>query len=99
MDVSYDDNGDFTLKDKLSSDWMKMLSNDSFNDVCIKLHDGEVLANKVVLSARSEYFAASLRWKENNKERDDSSRHEIISQLFQNVTFSSHVTLEKIFFP
>ena len=55
-----------------------MLLDETFNDVCIKLHDGDVFANKVVLSARSEYFAASLRWKENNKEKDDSSRHEII---------------------
>ena len=85
MNVSrYDDNiedircdGNINLRQKLSSDWMKMLQDETFNDVCIKLHDGEVLANKVVLSARSEYFAASLRWKENNKEKEDS-RHEII---------------------
>ena len=86
MNVSrYDDDiedircdGNINLRQKLSSDLMKILLDDSFNDVCIKLHDGEVLANKVVLSARSEYFAASLRWKENNKEQNDSSRHEII---------------------
>ena len=83
MDVSHEDedvrqyNEDINLRYKLSSDWMKMLQNESFNDVCIKLHDGEVFANKVVLSARSEYFAASLRWKESNKEKKDA-KHEII---------------------
>ena len=85
MNVSrYDDDiedircdGNINLRQKLSSDLMKMLLDDSFNDVCIKLHDGEVLANKVVLSARSEYFAASLRWKENNKVKEDS-KYEII---------------------
>ena len=83
MDVSHEDedvrqyNEDINLRHKLSSDWMKMLQNESFNDVCIKLHDGEVFANKVVLSARSEYFAASLRWKESNKEKKDA-KHEII---------------------
>ena len=53
MDVSYNDDiedircdGDINLRQKLSSDLMKILLNDSFNDVCIKLHDGEVLANK-----------------------------------------------------
>ena len=75
MDVSYDE--DKLLK--LSSDWLKILHNDSFNDVCIKLHDGEVFANKVVLSVRSEYFAASLRWKENNSNKEiEDSRHEIV---------------------
>ena len=53
MDVSHEDedvrqyNEDINLRYKLSSDWMKMLQNESFNDVCIKLHDGEVFANKV----------------------------------------------------
>ena len=86
MNVSrYDDNiedircdGNINLRQKLSSDWMKMLQDETFNDVCIKLHDGEVLANKVVLSARSEYFAASLRWKESNKEKED-----VMNQIFR----------------
>ena len=84
MDVSYDSDiedircdGNINLRQKLSSDLIKMLHNENFNDVCIKLHDGEVFANKVMLSARSEYFAASLRWKENNKVMEDA-KHEII---------------------
>ena len=56
----------FNLRDRFVSDMMKMLSDGSFNDVCIKLHDGEIKANKSVLAARSEYFAATFRWKNNN---------------------------------
>ena len=48
------------------SDMMKMLRDGSFNDVSDKLHDGEIKANKSVLAARSEYFAATFRWKSNN---------------------------------
>jgi len=45
---------------------LKMFREGSFNDVCIKLHDGEIKANKSVLAARCEYFAATFRWKDNN---------------------------------
>ena len=48
------------------SDMVKMLCDGSSNDVCIKLHDGEIKANKNVLAARCEYFAATFRWKSNN---------------------------------
>ena len=48
------------------SDMMKMFHDGSLNDVCIKLHDGEIKANKSVLAARCEYFAATFRWKSNN---------------------------------
>ena len=47
-------------------DMMQMFHDGSFNDVCIKLHDGEIKANKSVLAARCEYFAATFRWKSNN---------------------------------
>ena len=50
------------------SDMMKMLRDGSFNDVCIKLHDGEIKANKSVLAKRCEYFAATFRWKINNNQ-------------------------------
>jgi len=56
----------FDLSDRFSSDILKMFREGSFNDVCIKLHDGEIKANKSVLAARCEYFAAAIRWKENN---------------------------------
>ena len=51
---------------KFVSDMMKMLLDGSSNDVCIKLHDGEIKANINVLAARCEYFAATFRWKSNN---------------------------------
>ena len=55
------------FEDKLSRDMMRMLRDGSFHDVTIKCHDGEVSANKSVLAARSEYFAATFRWKNNNE--------------------------------
>ena len=48
------------------SDMVKMLCDGSSDDVFIKLHDGEIKANKDVLAARCEYFAATFRWKSNN---------------------------------
>ena len=48
------------------SDMMKMLLDGSSNDVCIKLHDGDIKANKNVLAAR---FAATFRWKSNNNHK------------------------------
>ena len=61
-----DDGEGFNVRDRFLSDMMKMYREGSFNDVCIKLHDGEIKANKSVLAARSEYFAATFRWKNNN---------------------------------
>ena len=61
----------FNLRDKFVSDMMKMLSDGSFNDVCIKLHDGEIKANKSILVARCEYFAATFRWKSNNNHDEE----------------------------
>ena len=54
-------------KDKFSSDIMKMLTNGTSNDVKIVLEDGEILANKDVLCARSEYFATMFS---NHKEKE-----------------------------
>ena len=47
---------------------LKMLRQGSFNDVRIILSDGEITANKDVLAARCEYFAANFRWKEGTKD-------------------------------
>jgi len=47
-------------------DMMKMFHDGSCNDVCIKLFDGEIKANRSVLATRCEYFAATFRWKSNN---------------------------------
>ena len=51
---------DFDDRNKLAEDILKMLERGSPNDVKIKLSDGEILANKDILMARSEYFATML---------------------------------------
>ena len=55
-------------KDKFSSDIMKMLTNGTSNDVKIVLEDGNILANKDVLCARSEYFSTMLNNGGNNNQ-------------------------------
>ena len=56
----------FKLKDRgmLAEDLLKMLERGSLNDIKIKLSDGEIVANKDILMARSEYFATMFS---NNK--------------------------------
>ena len=56
----------FDLRERFQNDMKEMLRDGSLNDVCIKLHDGEIKANKSVLAKRCEYFAATFRWKSNN---------------------------------
>ena len=46
-----------TDRDMLVKDLLKMLEQGSLNDVKIKLSDGEIVANKDILMARSDYFA------------------------------------------
>ena len=53
---------------KFKSDILKMMINGTSNDVKIVLEDGEILANKDVLCARSEYFATMLSNSSSNKE-------------------------------
>ena len=55
-----------TRLEELSKDMLKMLKDGSSNDVKIILDDGELLANKDVLAARCEYFAATFRWNNEN---------------------------------
>ena len=47
-------------KDKFVSDMLRMLEVGSTNDVKIILEDGEIFANKDVLSARCDYFATCV---------------------------------------
>ena len=49
--------------DSVGRDLLKTLTNGEHNDVRIVLDDGELSANKCILAARSEYFAAMF----NNK--------------------------------
>ena len=60
-----------TRLEELSKDMLKMLKEGSAHDVKIILDDGELLANKDVLNARCEYFAATFRW--NNKNNNEES--------------------------
>ena len=54
----------FSDRDSLAEDLLKMLERGSNSDVKIKLRDGEIVANKDILVARSEYFATMFS---NNK--------------------------------
>ena len=58
----------FDLSERFLSDMLKMIREGSYNDVCIKLHDGEIKANKSILAARCDYFDATFRWKDNNNQ-------------------------------
>jgi len=70
-DVDPDNNFDEDFKDHFKRDMLTMLSQGSFNDVRIILSDGEIKANKDVLAARCEYFAANFRWKKETKDESD----------------------------
>ena len=48
--------------DKFKSDILAMITNGTSNDVKILLEDGEILANKDVLCARSDYFATMFSY-------------------------------------
>merc|ERR1719480_439092 len=48
----------FDDRDMLIKDLLNMLEQGSLNDVKIKLSDGEIVANKDILIARSDYFAS-----------------------------------------
>ena len=51
-------------RDSFVSDIMKLIVNGSSNDVKIVLQDGEIMANKDIISARCEYFATMFSNKE-----------------------------------
>ena len=65
------DTFDADFKDDFNQGMLRMLSEGSSNDVRIILSDGEITANKDVLAAQCEYFAAIFRWKENNEVGSD----------------------------
>ena len=70
--VNQDSEVDAELRDNFNEDMLAMLSQGSSNDVRIILSDGEITANRDVLAARCEYFAAQFRWKEETKDDSDS---------------------------
>lgn len=69
--ASRDNDFDADLKEHFNSDMLTMLRQGSSNDVRLKLSDGEITANKDVLAARSEYFAANFRWIEETKDQSN----------------------------
>ena len=66
------DTFDADFKEDFNQGMLRMLREGSSNDVRIILSDGEITANKDVLAAQCEYFAANLRWKEKIKDGSDS---------------------------
>ena len=73
-------------RDGFIADLMRMIAQGSSNDVKIVLQDGEIYANKDVLSARCEYFATCF------------SSNEFVEGQTKTVTFShcSKLIMEKI---
>ena len=69
------DTYDADFKEDFTEGMLRMLSEGSSNDVRIILNDGEVTANKDVLAAQCQYFAANFGWKKITK--DDSDHLEI----------------------
>ena len=63
---------DADFKNDFNQGMLRMLSQGSSNDVRIILSDGEITANKDVLAAQCEYFAANFRWKERTKDSSDN---------------------------
>ena len=66
------DTFDADFKEDFNQGMLRMLREGSSNDVTIILSDGEITANKDVLAAQCEYFAANLRWKEKTNDASDS---------------------------
>ena len=50
-----------SLGERFKSDILAMITSGTSNDVNILLEDGEILANKDVLCARSDYFSTMFR--------------------------------------
>ena len=69
-DIDY--NEDATSRDHFVEDILKMLDRGSLNDVKIVLDDGEILANKDILMARSEYFETMFSHKKFKEGETDS---------------------------
>ena len=84
----------FDLSCMVAGDMLKMFREGTFNDVCIKLHDGEIEANRFVLAARCDYFAATFRWKDNNNHKDKDKETIVINDCSKKIMMR---TIEYIF--
>ena len=90
----------FKDRDMLAEDLLKMLEQGSLHDVRIKLSDGEIVANKDILMARSEYFATMFS---NNKfiegetnSVDMSHCSKAVMEKIIKLLFSGEVSFDKI---
>ena len=92
------------LKDSLlGKDLLKILERGSLNDVKIKLSDGEIVANKDILMARSDYFATMFS---NNKfiegETDSADMTYCSKAVMERIVkflFSGEVTFDQLSLP
>ena len=92
------------LKDSLlGKDLLKILERGSLNDVKIKLSDGEIVANKDILMARSDYFATMFS---NNKfiegETDSVDMTYCSKAVMERIVkflFSGEVTFDQLSLP
>ena len=90
----------FKDRDMFVEDIVKILERGSLNDAKIKLSDGEIVANKDILMARSEYFATMFS---NNKfvEGETSSvdmsyfRKAVMEKII-NFLFSGEMTITQM---
>ena len=69
-----DDNEEFV------EDILKMVQAGSLNDVKIRLSDGEIVANKDILMARSVYFKTMFNNSKFIESRNELCRHEPLQQ-------------------
>ena len=90
----------FVDRNQFTEDILKMLERGSTNDVEIKLRDGEIVANKDILMARSEYFATMLS---NNKfvegetgSVDMSHCSKLVMEKIIKFLFSGEVTFDQM---
>ena len=87
-------------KDKFVSDMLRMLEVGSTNDVKIILEDGEIFANKDVLSARCDYFATCFSNKKfiegNTNTIDLSHCSKVIMEKIVHYLFIGEVDLQDL---
>ena len=88
--------------DKLVQDLLGMLSRGSSNDVKIILEDGEILANKDVLSARCDFFATCFsnqdrKFKEGETNIVDFSHcSKVVMEKIVHFLFSGKIELQDL---
>ena len=88
--------------DKLVQDFLGMLTSGSSNDVKLILEDGEILANKDVLSARCVFFATCFSNRERNFEEGETNTvdlshcSKLIMEKIVNYLFSGKIEFQDL---